>query len=124
MRYRDFFELRAEADFTRAPQPRTASPRLGIGFCLGTLEGQGPLFSLRKGFPWLTRAQAFTAHREPASSWRAPQGPKFPFLDLVGGADAKLFGVLSASNPVLRVFPRGVQRFYRKALDVASAKHC
>jgi neutral ceramidase len=123
IRYRDFFDRRADPRFARARNARTAPPRLGVAFSVGTLEGQGPFFALRSIFPWFSRLQAWNVRRDSPDSWRVPHGPKFPFWDFGHGRDNKVLGRLPAVNPMLFLF--GADRmvaYYRKAVERPGAR--
>lgn len=103
LRYRDMFEL-------------AAPPRLGLTFSVGTLEGQGPFFSLRRAMPLLSRVQAWSASREPQGSWRARHGGKVPFWDMGIGKGNKVLGVLPPVSPFLRLFADRFVDYYRRAV--------
>jgi neutral ceramidase len=123
IRYRDFFDRPADSRFTRVSDARTAPPRLGIAFSVGTLEGQGPFFALRSIFPLFSRLQAWNMQREAADSWRKPHGPKFPFWDFGRGRNNKILGKLPQVNPALFLF--GTDRYvgyYRKAVLKPAAR--
>jgi neutral ceramidase len=122
LRYRDFFNLTADAEFARVRNARTTTPRLGLAFSLGTLEGQGPFFKLRRLFPLLTKLQALNRSRERTPSWKAPHGVKVPFWDFGKGADNKVLGRLPALNPLLHLFTDRFVAYYREALAYRGAK--
>lgn len=103
LRHTDMFEL-------------AAPPRLGLTFSVGTLEGQGPFYSLRRAMPWLARVQAWSASREPRGSWRARHGCKVPFWDLGTGKDNKVLGVLPQVSPLLELFADRFVDYYRRAV--------
>lgn len=107
LRYRDMFEL-------------AAPPRLGLTFSVGTLEGQGPFFSLRRAMPLLARLQASLASRE--RSWRARHGCKVPFWDMGVCKDNKVLGVLPHSSPVLGLFGDRFLDYYRRAVARPDAR--
>lgn len=117
LRYRDFFNLTADAEFARVREPRTTTPRLGLAFSLGTLEGQGPFFALRRAFPLLTKLQALNRRRERTPSWRAPHGAKVPFWDMGKGSENKVLGLLPTLNPLLYLFTDRFVAYYREALE-------
>lgn len=123
IRYRDFFDLPADPRFTRGIEARSAPPRLGIAFSIGTLEGQGPFFALRSIFPVFSWIQAWNMQRETPESWRKPHGRKFPFWDFGYGKDNKILGKLPQVNPALFLF--GADRivgYYRKAVLKPAAR--
>lgn len=93
VRYRDFVDRAADARFAGGADARTASPRLGLAFTVGTLEGAGPFAAGRSLAPWFGRAQARRVRRDP-TAWYAPHGNKFPLCDLGAGAGHQGFGVL------------------------------
>jgi neutral ceramidase len=122
--YRDFFALTADARFCREPNARTAPPRLGAAFSVGTLEGAGPFFAARSLVPWLTRIQARAVQRHAADAWQVPHGPKFPFWDLGAGVDNKVLGVMPRTNPLLRLLADRNAAYYRRAVTWPFSERC
>lgn len=117
LRYRDFFALHADEPFAAGRPARTAPPRLGAGFSVGTLEGQGPFFALRGLLPWLVRLTEAAARRAPPDSWQVPHGGKPPFWDLGAGHNNRVFGVLPLVNPVLHLLADRFVDYYRRAVE-------
>lgn len=124
IRYRDFFGLTPDARFCRAPDARTAPPRLGAAFSVGTLEGAGPFFAARGLVPWLTRLQARAVRRHARDAWQVPHGVKFPFWDLGAGVDNRVLGVMPKTNPILHLLADRNAAYYRRAVDWPFAARC
>jgi neutral ceramidase len=116
IRYRDFLSLTPAARFGGAEGARTAAPRLGVAFAVGTLEGAGPLFAARRAMPLLTRVRARVLRRVPGDAGRASHGNKLPFWDLGEGGGNKILGLAPVMNPAVHLVRTRSAAYYRDAM--------
>ena len=105
LRYADYYDLVADRAFSPA-RARTAPPRVGLGFCVGTAEGWGPLAALRGAMPWITRAYG--------AAFDGRHGAKAPLWDLVPGH--RLAGLVSPTARAIGLLPIPFVAYYQRAI--------
>jgi neutral ceramidase len=107
-----FEQTEVDTDLTHAGEcSRTSVARLGVGFCLGTREGPGPLGGTPTLIAALARACSMLSRDRDLA-----HAPKPVLWDLGPGGDNRFAGRFESSHPLLSLWDDRRVRFYRAAL--------
>ncbi|NUO47601.1 MAG: hypothetical protein HOV80_01960 [Polyangiaceae bacterium] len=117
-RYSVFHEADIDSDLVDGVEdPRTGVASLGLGFCLGTQEGPGPLGKI-SGFARTMGTLLGMRAAVTNTVSQQPHGRKVSFWELGPGANNRIGGrTLAADHTVMRFLTGRRLRYYRDAQE-------
>jgi neutral ceramidase len=115
--YTDFFSAPVDPRFAAGREGlRTGSPRVGLPFPVGTLEGPGPLAPVARAIPMFSALQRARRRLGLLSRDAAPHGGKFSFWELGKGSKSRVFGLVRPAQ-IARYIPNKFARYIAAAAE-------